>query len=190
MVEMISDEQLCSAAQQGSRDAEQALALRYLRFVRACVRPFFLTGGDYEDVLQEGMIGLLMAIREFDPSRESGFRSFAGLCIRNRVLSAIRSAERSKHLPLKNYSSFESLSLSPDALDAPVSPEDFVVGQESFAEFLIMLQGLLSSLERQVLEHYLEGLSYQEMSHALHKPPKAIDNAIQRIRRKLAAITP
>lgn len=187
MFVQMTDEQLCHCVREGSRDAEQELALRYMRFVRACTRPFFLAGGDREDLLQEGMIGLVMAIREFDPTRFRVFKVFAGRCIRNRILSAIKKASGMKQLPLTNYLSFDSLSLSTDALDAPLSPEDFIVGQESFAEFRVMLQGLLSPLERQVLAYYLEGLSYQEISVALAKPSKAIDNAVQRIRRKLSA---
>lgn len=186
----ITDERLCHLAGQGSRDAEQELVVRYMRFVRACARPFFLVGGDGEDVIQEGMIGLIFAVREFDGTREGSFRSFAGKCIRNRILSAVKSASRKKHTPLSEYVPLESQSNFLYPPNTQQSPEEVVLGQESFLELFSSLQGLLSPLEQQVLGYYLEGMSYQEISGELNIPSKSVDNAVQRIRRKLSGLNP
>ncbi len=185
-----TDEQLCLLARQGSRDAEQELVIRYMRFVRACARPFFLVGGDSEDVIQEGMIGLISAIREFDEARESGFQIFAGRCIRNRILSAVKSASRKKHAPLSEYVPLELQSSYFYPPNTPQSPEEVVLSQESFLELFSALQGLLSPLEQQVFGYYLEGMSYQEISVELNIPSKSVDNAVQRIRRKLSGLNP
>lgn len=189
MFDKMTDERLCALAQQGSREAEQELVIRYMKFVRACSRPFFLVGGDSEDVIQEGMIGLLSAIREFDESREGHFQAFAGKCIRNRILSAVKSASRKKHTPLSEYVSLESQEIlySPNT---PQSPEEVVLSQESFLELFSALQGLLSPLEQQVFGYYLEGMSYQEISNELNISSKSVDNAVQRIRRKLSHLSP
>jgi len=190
MFDDITDEGLCQLASQGSREAEQELVIRYMRFVRACARPFFLVGGDSEDVLQEGMIGLLYAVREFDVAQESGFRGFAGRCIRNRILSAVKSASRKKHSPLSEYIPLESQSGLLYLPGIPQSPEEVVLGQESFLELFSSLQVLLSPLERQVFGYYLEGMSYLEISGELNIPSKSVDNAVQRIRRKLSGLYP
>ena len=106
--EQASDETLCRMAAEGCRDAEEELALRYNRVVRKYARPLFLAGGDSEDLIQEGMLGLLKAIREYDPTRAASFRTYAEICIRNRMISAIKAAAREKHIPLNNYISFET----------------------------------------------------------------------------------
>ena len=190
MLNDITDEGLCHLAKQGSRTAEQELVIRYMRFVRAYARPFFLVGGDSEDVIQEGMIGLIFAMREFDGTRDGGFRGFAGRCIRNRILSAVKSASRKKHSPLSEYLPLESQSGFIYSPNIPQSPEEVVLGQESFLELFSSLQGLLSPLERQVFGYYLEGMSYQEISVELNIPSKSVDNAVQRIRRKLSGLYP
>lgn len=106
--EQHSDEDLCARAKRGDRNAEEALVVRYTRTVRVCARPYFLAGGDSEDLIQEGMVGLLHAIREYDPDREASFRHYAQVCIQNRLISAIKAAARDKHTPLNNYVSFET----------------------------------------------------------------------------------
>ena len=190
MFDEITDEGLCRLASQGSREAEQELVIRYMRFVRACARPFFLVGGDSEDVIQEGMIGLISAVREFDVKQEGGFHGFAGKCIRNRILSAVKSASRKKHSPLSEYVPLESQSGFFYFHGIPQSPEEVVLGQESFLELFSSLQVLLSPLERQVFGYYLEGMSYSEISGELNIPSKSVDNAVQRIRRKLSGLYP
>ena len=189
---VLSDVDLLSLASSGENKAEEALAERYMRLVRACARPLFLAGGDSEDLIQEGMFGLLNAIRQFDPGTGVQFHTFAEHCIRMRLLSAVRSASRLKHLPLNDGLSLEQLSEDPGAqLSASLeifrrSPEDLVLARESKEELYAVFAQCLSKMERQVLERYLDGLSYREIAQELKKDEKSIDNAVQRIRRKLA----
>ncbi len=179
-------------ASKGDRDAEEHLAERYLRLVRICARPLFLVGGDSEDLIQEGTFGLLSAIRRFDPAEGASFRTFAEHCIRKRLLSAIRSASRLKHLPLNDGISFEHLSEDssaeisalPDLLRR--DPEELFLAKESREELYRAFSRCLSRFEKDVLTLYLEGLSYREIAERLFKSEKSIDNAVQRIRRKLA----
>lgn len=175
-----SDETLCTLAASGDRIAEEVLVLRYNRLVRVCSRPFFLAGGDSEDLIQEAMFGLLKAIREFDPSRDVTFHTFAEVCIRNRIRSAISSAGSDRHSPLNNSVPME---LSPQELSA--GPEDSLIHQEEGAERLQKLKDRLSPLERKILSLYLTGLSYYEIGQQLGKTAKSVDNAVQRIRRKV-----
>ena len=143
-------------------------------------------------VLQEGMIGLLSAIRQFDPDNGSSFRYYAEFCIRNRLQSAIKSASRKKHLPLNDGLSLEQLSedsgsqLSATPEVFRQDPEDLVLARESKEELYAVLSRCLSKMENRVLEYYLDGLSYREIAARLGKDEKAVDNAVQRIRRKLA----
>ncbi len=182
--EPLSDETLQQMAASGDRGAEEALILRYSRTVRVCARPLFLAGGDSEDLIQEGFLGLLDAIREFRPGQCAAFATFAQVCIRNRLLSAVRSASRAKHAPLNSSLSLESDDVEP-AVTSPPSPEEMLIAREDRAEDLTRLQRGLSDLERQVLELYLTGLSYDEIAQATHRSAKSVDNAVQRIRRKL-----
>ena len=187
-----SDEELLQAVSAGDRYAEEALVERYLRMVRRCARPLFLTGGDSEDLIQEGMFGLLSAIRQYEPEQGAAFPTFAEHCIRMRLLSAVKSASRLKHLPLNDGVSLEQLSedssmqlsAMPDVLRR--NPEELVLARERTEELYAALAQCLSKLEKQVLGLYLEGLSYREIAARLGKEDKAVDNAVQRIRRKLA----
>ena len=182
--EELPDQVLQKMAAAGDRAAEETLILRYGRTVRACARPLFLAGGDSEDLIQEGFLGLLDAVREFQSSKDASFSTFAQVCIRNRLRSAVRSAARSKHLPLNSSLSWESDDVAP-ALAAPPSPEELVIAREEDHEGLARLKEGLSPLERQVLELYLDGLSYSEIAQTTHRSAKSVDNAVQRIRRKL-----
>ena len=154
--------------------------------------PLFLAGGDSEDLSQEGMFGLLSAIREYDPAQGVSFRSFAEHCIRMRLYSAVKSAARLKHLPLNDSMPLEQLSDDPSSQlsAAPEmfrrSPEDLVLARESKEELIELCKRRLSRLELQVLDCYLEGLSYRDIAQRLQKDEKSVDNAVQRIRRKLA----
>ena len=187
-----SDAELQTAASSGDRVAEEALVERYMRLVRSCARPLFLAGGDSEDLIQEGMFGVLSAIRQFDPKDGASFRTFAEHCVRMRLLSAVKSASRLKHLPLNDGLSLEQLSEDSNAHISAMSeilrqnPEDLILARERTEELYAELSKCLSKLEKQVLDLYLDGLSYREIAQYLKRDEKAIDNAVQRIRRKLA----
>lgn len=182
--EELSDEDLQKLAVAGDRRAEETLILRYGRTVRACARPLFLAGGDSEDLTQEGFLGLLDAIREYREGQDATFATFARVCIRNRMFSAVRSAARAKHAPLNSSLSWERDDVEP-GMASPPSPEEMVIAREDRDEDLRRLAQELSPLERKILEHYLRGLSYGEIAQAIHRSAKSVDNAVQRIRRKL-----
>lgn len=189
-----ADEALLAAARAGDRVAEETLILRYTRLTRACARPLFLAGGDSEDLMQEGLLGLLDAIREFDGRRDAAFATFAQVCVQNRLRSAVRSAAREKHMALNAAVPWEEQeppeggrgSAGAGGRTAPENPEDLVIAREAWQEETARLERTLSSFEREVLGQYLDGFSYREIAQATGKPPKAVDNAVQRIRRKLA----
>ncbi|MEQ2455121.1 sigma-70 family RNA polymerase sigma factor [Flavonifractor hominis] len=193
-LQQLMDEQLCHAVALGDRTAEEVLVLRYNRTVRMCARPYFLAGGDSEDLIQEGMVGLLAAIREYDPSKAASFRTYAEVCIKNRLISAIKAAARDKHTPLNNSVSFETPLFSGSGDSYPYStpgqqtedPEEILLSREAFRERMDALKGQLSGFEANVLRLYLNGLSYSEIAAEVNKSPKSVDNAVQRIRRKLA----
>nr|WP_297174150.1 sigma-70 family RNA polymerase sigma factor [uncultured Agathobaculum sp.] len=192
----MTDEALCLLAQQGSGIAAEDLVKRYTRLVKTCARPYFLAGADEEDLLQEGMIGLMKAIQEYDGERGVSFGAFARLCIMRKIFSAVRAAASPRHQPLNHSMSidrplFEDLAESHSRVTAPMSdPESLVIGNEEREELTKRLYSLLSEFEAKVLTLFLDGSSYQEMSETLHKPIKSVDNAIQRIKRKSAAIKP
>lgn len=180
MDQLPSDEVLCAMAATGDRQAEECLVMRYQRLVRMCARPFFLCGGDSEDLIQEAMFGLIRAIREFDAQQGTTFRTFAQVCIRNRIRSAVTSAACKKHSPLNDSVPIDTL-LQPSS-----SLEETYIDREEEEERLTNLKRHLSRLEGQILALYLQGLSYEEIGHEIEKPVKSVDNAVQRIRRKLA----
>ena len=187
-----SDEELCAMTAAGDREAEEALVKRYNRLVRQITRPYFLTGGDSDDLIQEGMLGLMKAVREFDCSKEASFRTFAEVCIRNRVYSVLRAAARGKHSPLNHSISietpfFESNSYTAiDGHEAQENPEDLMIRRENRSHDLLRINQKLSPLEGKVLSLYLDGLTFSEIAQVLGKPSKSVENAVQRIRRKAA----
>ena len=189
-----ADEALCTLAASGDRIAEEALVMRYHRLVRISARPNLLAGGDSEDLIQEGMVGLLAAIREYDSGKAASFRTFAEVCIKNRLISVIKAAARDKHIPLNNYVSFETPLFSGNgdhyaygaADQLQEDPEAILLGREAFQERMRALEGQLSGFEASILRLYLNGLSYSEIAAEVNKSPKSVDNAVQRIRRKLA----
>ncbi len=186
----LSDEELLSRVKSGEDGAIDALILRYMSYVKSFSRSYFLVGGDSEDIIQEGMIGVVNAISQFDASRHSSFRTFAASCIRNRIYSAIRNSQRSKNLPLNNYISFENAFSADSQIVATVpDPAEGLINEETYAELKREGSKLLSNLEKKVFDLYLEGLSYSEISERLSKPEKSIDNAVQRIRKKLSALS-
>lgn len=192
----LTDEALCALAVSGDRIAEETLVIRYHRLVRICARPYFLAGGDSEDLIQEGMVGLLAAVREYDPEKGAGFRRYAEVCIKNRLISAIKAATRDKHTPLNNYVSFETPLFSGNGDRYPYGtyaltldgPEEILIGREAFRERVKTLEGQLSGFEARILRLYLNGLSYSEIAAEVNRSPKSVDNAVQRIRRKLAQL--
>lgn len=189
----MSDSALQELAAGGSGEAEEELAKRYSRLVRICARPYFLVGGDSEDLTQEGMLGLLSAIRQYDEKSGASFKTFAEHCIRNRLISAVKSASRQKHTPLNDGVSLEYILSDEAQTHAATFPEAFrrtpeekVLARESETEFYSIFSRCLSQFESQILFLYLEGLSYREIAERTARTEKSVDNAVQRIRRKLA----
>jgi len=185
--ETSTDEELQQAAVRGDLASEEALIRRYNRVIRSLARPFFLTGGDSEDLMQEGMLGLLSAIRSYDPGEKASFRTFAVRCIRNRLLSALRKSSGTKNVSLDECLSLESsfFDEDPSRNDSLRSPEDLIIDREEAQKRVQSLLLLLSAYERSVLRCFLRGMSYREIAEITHKSEKAVDNAIQRIRRKI-----
>ena len=186
-ISQLSDAELLSRVAAGDAAAEEALAERYSRLVRICARPLFLAGGDSEDLIQEGMLGLLSAIRQYDPASNVPFKAYAEVCISNRIYSAIKSASRQKHSPLNSGISLDSILSTYPGANCRVTEEQ-VLARESEQELLSAFTRYLSAFEARVLRLYLSGLSYAEMAAETNKPEKSIDNAVQRIRRKLARL--
>lgn len=189
-----TDSELRQLAVAGDTAAEEELIERYAKLVRICARPYFLAGGDSEDLTQEGMLGLLSAIRNYVESGGATFRTFAEICIRNRVLEAVKAASRKKHEPLNDGVSLEYIILSEESRLGPASqqaifrraPEEQVLARESEKEFYSTFSRCLSVFETKVLFHYLEGEPYRRIAEAVGSSEKSVDNAVQRIRRKLA----
>lgn len=188
----MTDEDLCQLVSEGSRQAEETLVSRYTRLVRTCARPFFLAGGDSEDLTQEGMVGLIKAVREYDTAKVASFRTFAELCIRTRLYSALRTAGREKHKVLNQSVSLDTPDFDSNSYTsgtnnlAQRSPEDFIIDREHTAALLSGVRKQLSEFEAKILGYYLDGLSCREIAETVGKSPKSVDNAVQRIRRKVA----
>lgn len=195
---LLTDAELHALVFERDIQAENELVLRYSRLVRVCARPFFLVGGDSEDLTQEGMMGLLSAIREYRPDADTAFKTYAELCIRRRLISAVRAASRLKHAPLNEGVSLEEI-LSEETQSRSVfngeqlcrNPEEQVLARESKNDYLSLFSRYLSKLEIEILTLYLDGMSYAEIAQASGRAPKSVDNAVQRIRKKLArTLTP
>ena len=191
-MDALADERLCRMAASGDRRAEEVLVSRYTRLVRTCARPYFLAGGDSEDLTQEGMLGLLKAVREFNEDKDASFRTFAEICIRSRLYSALRSAGREKHQVLNRSVSldtpnFDSTSYTTGTHHlAQRDPEDDLIDREHTAALLSGVRKQLSEFEAKILGYYLDGLSCREIAETAGISPKSVDNAVQRIRRKTA----
>jgi len=188
------DEEIVDLAQQGDDIAQEYLINKYKNFVRAKARSYFLIGADREDIIQEGMIGLYKAIRDFRGDKLSSFRAFAELCITRQIITAIKTATRQKHIPLNSYVSLNKPIYDEDSdrtlMDVIsgtkiTDPEELVISREEFDDIEEKMSEILSSLEWQVLMAYLEGKSYQEIAFELKRHVKSIDNALQRVKRKL-----
>ncbi|MDH4140348.1 MAG: RNA polymerase sporulation sigma factor SigH [Coriobacteriia bacterium] len=188
---------LVKAAQSGDQRASTELVRKYRSLVRCKARSYFLAGGDREDIIQEGMIGLFKAIRDYDPSRQSSFRSFAELCVTRQMITAIKTATRRKHAPLNSYVSLSRPAVTDDdgerlltdilAAREVCDPADIVVAAWEDDFIRKGFKEALSSFEAQVLRLYIEGRSYQEIADNLGRHAKSVDNALQRIKRKMEA---
>jgi len=187
------DDMLCLAASSGDAEAEYSLIQKYSNLVKACARPYFLAGGDSEDLIQEGMMGLLAAIREYNPEGGASFRTYSELCIRRRLYSAIRSANGRRNVSLDDCLSLDSQLFDENQAHAAYAlhdafrrgPEDLLIDKEGTDEFYKRFIKYLSRFEANILSLYLSGLSYREMARKAGKQEKSVDNAVQRIRRKL-----
>lgn len=188
------DDVLVELVHQGDSEVLDYLIYKYRNFVSAKARTYFLIGADKEDIVQEGMIGLYKAIRDFKGDKLSSFKAFAELCITRQIITAIKTATRQKHIPLNSYVSLdkpiyddESDRTLMDVISgAKVSdPEELFINKEEFDDIEIKMANLLSDLEQKVLSLYLDGQTYQEISEELNRHVKSIDNALQRVKRKL-----
>ncbi len=189
----LSEERLIELVQRGDNEAGNELSLRYRPLIKKCTRPYFLVGGDEEDLIQEGMMGLVTSMQTYSPDRQCSFKSYAELCIKRRILSAIKAANRFKHMPLNYRLSLDEMysdDEEPNAIIADarytLTPEQQIIREEEMQSLRTLSQSLLSSLENKVLELYLEGLSYEEIAKGIGKPVKSVDSALQRIKKKLA----
>ncbi len=192
--DVLTDEEIVNDARDGNVDALEYLIHKYRNFVRAKARSYFLIGADREDIIQEGMIGLYKAIRDFRNDKLASFRAFAELCITRQIITAIKTATRQKHIPLNSYVSLnkpiyeeESDRTLMDVISTVrvSDPEEIIINREEFGDIEEKMGEILSDLEWKVLMSYLDGRSYQEIAVELKRHVKSIDNALQRVKRKL-----
>ena len=191
----LDDAYLVALAKRGSPDAYDRIVRRYRGFVRLKASSYFLLGGDGDDLIQEGLLGLYKAIRDFRTDRESSFRNFAELCITRQIITAVKTASRNKHAPLNQYVSFaqspaaagDSEATLEEVLPGPSSddPADRVIASEELASLVACLSSVLSELESRVLSLYLDGHSYELIGERLECDTKTVDNALQRVKRKV-----
>lgn len=188
------DEEVVELVRLGDSDALEYLINKYKNFVRAKARSYFLIGADREDIVQEGMIGLYKSIRDFKGDKLASFKAFAELCITRQIITAIKTATRQKHIPLNSYVSLDKPIYDEDSdrtlLDIicgtrVTDPEELIINQEEYDDIEDKMSEILSDLEQQVLLLYLDGRSYQEIAVDLRRHVKSIDNALQRVKRKL-----
>ena len=188
------DYQLISQIRNHNVDALDKLMQKYRNFVRMKARSYYITGGDREDIFQEGMIGLYKAIRDYNQDRQTSFKSFADLCITRQIITAIKSSMRQKHIPLNSYVSLDrpmfddesDLSLIDILPETKMkNPEQILIRQQDFAWIGLKIEQELSDLEKEALTLYLDGQTYQQISMVLNRHVKSIDNALQRVKKKL-----
>ncbi|WP_156291779.1 RNA polymerase sporulation sigma factor SigH [Oceanobacillus salinisoli] len=193
-IRLLDDEGILALIHQGNSHALDYLIQKYKNFVRAKARTYFLIGADKEDIVQEGMIGLYKAIRDYDGDKLSSFKAFAELCITRQIITAIKTATRQKHIPLNSYVSLDKPIYDEESdrtlLDViagsrTVDPQELLINREKMGDMELKLSELLSELEKKVLHLYLDGRTYQEISVDLKRHVKSIDNALQRVKRKL-----
>lgn len=193
----LSDEELVCLYRRGDENALEVLINRYRRFVRSRVTKYFLVGADNEDIFQEGMIGFYKAVKDFDENKTASFKTFASLCITRQIITAIKTATRQKHIPLNSYVSLykQAYGVTDDKTlmdtvsgDVISDPEKIVIDRENYDGFEYKINKALSKLELKVLALYLEGRTYQEISELINKDIKSVDNALQRIKKKVETL--
>lgn len=192
----LRDKQLVALAQSGDAAAMEELCDKYKDRVRMLARPYFLIGADRDDVIQEGMIGLYKAIRDYRPDCNASFSSFAEICVTRQIISAINASRRQKHLPLNSYISLYNTSPAEDDERELIelleltgdSPEDEIISRETSQRLREQINSLLTPLERRVAELFLEGLTYQQISETIGRPAKSVDNALSRVKKKLGSV--
>lgn len=189
-----TDEALIDMLRSGDAEIADYLMEKYKPLVRKKTNAMYLIGGETEDLIQEGMIGLFKAMRDFDPQKEVSFFAFAELCINRQLYSALEASNRKKHIPLNTYISFsnqedaDGMNLEQMLTDETASPEQMMIENESKEEFFQRLQERLSPMEKKVLYLYLEGHTYTQIAEIMEKAPKSIDNSLQRIRAKIISL--
>lgn len=195
--ENLSDEELVALAQTGDKIALEAILSRYKNLVYAKAKPYFLAGADEDDIIQEGFIGLYKAVKDFDGDKLPFFKVFAGVCVSRRIITAVKAATRQKHIPLNSYVSLDNNSYEsgseakfPElvANKELQDPETILIDRENIDGIEYKINKALSKLELEVLVYYLRDMSYQEIAKVLGKDIKSVDNAVQRIRKKLENI--
>lgn len=187
---MLSDEECVEVARSGNEEALNHIIARYRNYVYSKANTYFLVGADKDDVVQEGLIGLYKAAREYDPSMDCSFKHFAGICISRQIITAIKAATRKKHVPLNSYISldkpeeYENEETFGGVMEAE-NPEDIVISQENLENIECKITNALSKMEMQVFMYYTQGMSYDEIASLIQKPVKSVDNALCRIKKKL-----
>ena len=193
-LEHLTDEEVVELAKYGNVGALEFLINKYKNFVRAKARTYFLIGADREDIIQEGMIGLYKAIRDYRYDRQASFRAFAEICVTRQIITAIKTATRQKHIPLNSYVSLNKPVFDEESertlgevviTEKDGNPEDLFINQENLMDIESTMNKILSPLEQEVVGLYLEGKSYQEIAEQLDHHVKSVDNALQRVKRKL-----
>ena len=193
-LEHLTDEEIVELAKYGNVGALEFLINKYKNFVRAKARTYFLIGADREDIIQEGMIGLYKAIRDYRYDRQASFRAFAEICVTRQIITAIKTATRQKHIPLNSYVSLNKPVFDEESertlgevvvTEKDGNPEDLFINQENLMDIESTMNKILSPLEQEVVGLYLEGKSYQEIAEQLNRHVKSVDNALQRVKRKL-----
>jgi RNA polymerase sporulation-specific sigma factor len=194
----LDDHYLIALAKQGRKDAYDRIVKRYYGFVRLKASSYFLIGGDSDDLIQEGLVGLYKAVRDYRTDRESSFRNFAELCITRQIITAVKTSTRNKHTPLNEYVSFSQTPAAgggdgdptlDELLPGPAAhdPVNQVIGTEELRSLVACLSSVLSDLESSVLSLYLDGHSYEAIGEQIDCDTKTVDNALQRVKRKVAA---
>ncbi len=182
-----SDEELIRMLRKGEKEVEDYLLEKYKSLVRRKARALYLAGGDQEDLLQEGMLGLFKAVQEYQPDKEASFQTFAGLCVSRQMYSAVLQASRKKHIPLNSSISFSELEENQGEYNLRTvdSPETILLDQEAAKILQEKIQNSLSPFEKRVMDLYLQGMDYLQIAENLGRPPKSVDNALQRMRAKV-----
>lgn len=184
--ENCTDEELIARLRSGENGISDYLMEKYKEFVRKRANTLYLIGGEKEDLIQEGMIGLFKAVRDYQPDREASFQTFAGICVDRQIYSAIQGSNRQKHMPLNSYVSLseeeEESTLGEQWAD---NPETIIIDRESARILEDEIRKILSPMENKVLSYHLEGYNYVQIGEILGKSPKSMDNALQRIRAKI-----